>query len=125
GDAYPQTNGVMSLGLIRNLLRGCIDISTTLNVDATLRTTWQNIVSNMSNYPTTTQQNVTVFNVTEVGRGWTPSGIPTMPIYPGNQIGLYSDPTLLQTAKNTVGVLQGWNNLMIYPAAARVAYNPD
>jgi len=41
GDQYPQTNGVMSLGLVRSLLRGAIDIATELGVDAALRADWQ------------------------------------------------------------------------------------
>jgi len=33
GDQYPQTNGVMSLGFLRFLLQGFIDLSSALNQD--------------------------------------------------------------------------------------------
>ena len=46
----------------------------------------------------------------------------------GSQVGLDSDPTLLQTARNTVDQLARWHTdnapATFYPAAARVGYNP-
>ena len=54
GNAYPQTNGVMSLGLVRFLLQGDIDISTALGQDADLRATWQDRLTNLSAFPTFT-----------------------------------------------------------------------
>jgi hypothetical protein len=130
GDASPQTNGVMSLGLVRFLLQGCIDISSQLNVDASLRSTWQNILSRMSAFPTQSRNGETVFRYTEVGRDWNDgNSIGIQHIYPASQIGLDSDATLLQTARNTVGQMARWSDgngtNTFYPAAARVGYNPS
>ncbi|OME79461.1 hypothetical protein BK120_20930 [Paenibacillus sp. FSL A5-0031] len=129
GDAYPQTNGIMSLGLVRYLLQGSIDMSVALNQDAALRTTWQNIVNNLSPFPTFTRNGQTVFRYTEIGREWsTDNAIGIQHIYPAGQIGLSSDASTLQTAKNMVDQLGSWNDgngtNTFYPAAARVGYNP-
>jgi len=129
GDTYPQTNGVMSLGLVRYLLQGCIDLGSTLNQDASLRSTWQNILDHLSPFPTFNRNGQTVFRYTEVGRDWNDgNSIGIQHIYPGGQIGLSSDPALLQTARNMVGQMARWDDgngsNTFYPAAARVGYDP-
>jgi alpha-L-fucosidase 2 len=129
GDADPQTNGIMSLGLVRFLFQGLIDMSTDLGTDASLRATWQNILANLSAFPTETRNGQTVFRWTETGRDWADSNsIGIQHIYPGSQIGLDSDPTTLQIAQNMVGQMARWNDQngtnTFYPAAARVGYDP-
>jgi len=129
GDAYPQTNGIMSLGVVRYLLQGSIDASAALGQDASLRATWQNILNNLSAFPTQTRNGQTVFRYTEVGRDWNDgNSIGIQHIYPGRQIGLSSSPTLLQTARNMIGQMARWNDgngtNTFYPAAARVGYDP-
>ncbi|HLZ57913.1 MAG TPA: hypothetical protein VKR06_13325 [Ktedonosporobacter sp.] len=130
-NPYPQTNNNLSLGLVRFLFQGLVNISTALNVDASLRSTWQNILAHMSAFPTMTQNGQTVFRETEVGAGWVNDGndILIQHIYPGSQIGLDSDANSLQIARNTVGQLTAaWNGgnapATFYAAAARVGYNP-
>ncbi len=130
GNPYPQTNGVMSLGLVRFLLQGCIDISTALGVDAAERQVWQGRLAHLSAFPTFTMNNQTVFRYTEVGLDWNGGNtIGIQHIYPGSQIGLGSDATLLQTAKNMVDVMGRWSDgngtNTFYPAAARVGYAPS
>jgi hypothetical protein len=46
-DPDPQTDGVMSLGLVRFLLQASIDISTALGVDAAERAVWQDRLTNL------------------------------------------------------------------------------
>jgi hypothetical protein len=133
GDAYPQTNGIMSLGLVRLLLQACIDISTALNVDATERATWQDRLTNLAPFPTytgcpTCTNGETVFRWTSAGRDWdTGNAIGIQHIYPGSQIGLSSDATTLKTANNMVGAMARWSDdngtNTFYPAAARVGYS--
>ncbi|HEY2517529.1 MAG TPA: hypothetical protein VGI39_41935 [Polyangiaceae bacterium] len=127
-DPYPQTNGVMSLGLVRFLLQGVIDISTALGVDAAERQIWQDHLAKLSPFPTFTMNNETVFRYTEVGLDWNPgNSIGIQHIYPGSQIGLDSDPSVLQTGKNMVDVMARWSDgngtNTFYPAAARVGYD--
>lgn len=130
GDQYPQTNGIMSLGLVRFLLQGVIDMSTDLNVDSSQRAIWQDRLSKLSAFPTFTRNGQTVFRYTEVGRDWNDgNAIGIQHIYPGSQIGLGSDSGLLQIARNTVSQMARWvdNNATptFYPAAARVGHDPN
>jgi hypothetical protein len=130
GDPNPQSNGIMSLGLVRFLLQGCIDMSSDLGVDASLRATWQNILSHLSAFPTQTRNSQTVFRWTEAGRDWADgNSIGIQHIYPGSQIGLDSDATTLQIAKNMVGQMSRWSDQngtnTFYPAAARVGYDAN
>ncbi|MFD0693603.1 OmpL47-type beta-barrel domain-containing protein [Paenibacillus sp. GCM10027628] len=129
GDTYPQTNGVMSLGFVRLLFQGLIDMSTDLNQDAALRTDWQNKLNNLSAFPTQVRNSQTVFRYTEVGRDWNSgNSIGVQHIFPGSQIGLDSDSTTKQIAYNMVDQMQRWadenGTPLFYPSAARVGYNP-
>ena len=128
GNEYPQTNGIMSLGLVRFLLQGTIDISTALGVDADQRAIWQDRLAHLSDYPTFQMQGKTVFRYTEVGLDWNAgNAIGSQVIYPASQIGLESDAGLLQTAQNMVSVMGRWNDGngtdTFYPAAARVGFD--
>ena len=131
-NAYPQTNSVLSLGLVHLLMQGLVDISTALNQDSATRTTWQNINTHLAPYATTTQNSETVFRETSVGAGFVNDGndIDIQAVYPSLQVGLDSDPTLLQTARNTIDQLTaGWNGgnapTTFYASAAAVGYNPS
>ena len=129
GNAYPQTNGVMSLGLMRFFLQGCIDISTELNVDPDYRAIWQDRLTRLSPYPLQIRNGQTVFRYTEVGLDWNGGNvIGTQHIFPSSQIGPESDSALLAIAKNMVDQMQRWEDgcgtNTFYPAAVRVGYNP-
>jgi alpha-L-fucosidase 2 len=130
GDQYPQTNGVMSLGYVRLLLQGFIDLSTVLNQDADLRTALQDRLSKLSPFPTFMHNNLLVFRYTEVGRDWNDgNSIGIQHIYPGSQIGLGSPADLLKTAQNMVQAMGRWSDgngtVTFYPAAARVGHDPS
>ncbi|MGI5240479.1 glycosyl hydrolase family 95 catalytic domain-containing protein [Dactylosporangium sp. CA-139066] len=132
GQAYPQTNSSMSLGLVHLLFQGLIDMSTTLNVDTTTRATWQNILSHLSTPATFTRNGQTVVRETEVGSDFIDDGndIAAQFIYPGGLVGLDSSGTDLQNARNTIGQLgNAWHGgnapCTFYPAAApRGALSP-
>ena len=130
GNAYPQMNGVMSLGLVRLLLQASSDLGAALGLDADLRATWQDRLTNLSAFPTFTKDGKTVFRYTEVGLDWNGgNSIGIQHIYPGGQIGLGSDPTLLTTAQNMVSEMARWSDdngtNTFYPAAARVGHDPN
>jgi hypothetical protein len=129
GNAYPQMNGVMSLGLVRFLLQASIDMGAALGLDADARAVWQDRLMNLSAFPTFTMNGKTVFRYTEVGLDWNAgNSIGIQHIYPGSQIGLGSDPTLLATAQNMVTAMGRWSDdngtNTFYPAAARVGHDP-
>ncbi|MEV6843641.1 hypothetical protein [Actinoplanes sp. NPDC051411] len=130
-QSYPQTNSGMSLGLVHLLFQGLIDMSTALNQDTTTRATWQNIAAHLSGLPTMTLNGATILRETEAGSDFINDGndIDAQAIYPGSLIGLDSDATQLQTARNTIGALtNAWHGgnapATFYAAAARVGYNP-
>ncbi|MBV1852835.1 glycosyl hydrolase family 95 catalytic domain-containing protein [Catellatospora tritici] len=131
GQAYPQTNSSMSLGLVHLLFRGLVDMSTALNTDATLRSTWQDILSKLSKPATMTRNGQTVVRETEVGSDFIDDGndIAAQFIYPGDLVGLDSPAADLANARNTIGQLaNAWHGgnapATFYAAAARVGYNP-
>ena len=131
GDADPQTNSILSLGLVHLLLQGLIDMSTALGVNSSLVPTWQNINSKLAPLPTMTRNGQTVFSETSQGAGWVSDGndIAIQAVYPGMQIGLDSPAELLQTAQNTITQLDNWDSdnspSTLYAAAAIVGYNPS
>ena len=107
----------MSLGLVRFLLQGCIDISTALNVDAMERATVAEPPDEPGSLPhlhagcPTCTNGETVFRWTSVGRDWdTTNAIGIQHIFPGSQIGLSSDSNLLQIANNMIGAMARWND---------------
>ncbi len=130
GNPYPQTNGIMSLGLIRFLLQGFVDISTALNQDPDVRAAAQDRLNKLSAFPTFMHDNLLVFRYTEVGLDWNSgNAIGIQHIYPGSQIGLETSTDLLQIAKNMVQDMARWNDdngtNTFYPAAARVGHDPN
>ena len=126
--AYPQVNCDYELAFIRKLMQGCIDISTALNSNTSQIPAWQNIINNLSPYPTMTQNGQTVFSATSNPIFFWGNGALAQGIYPGDEIGLDSDSTTLSLALNTVNQLQnngGWfgdHTPIYYPEAARVGF---
>jgi alpha-L-fucosidase 2 len=130
-NAYPQTNSILSLGLVHLLFQGLTDMSTALGQDSGSRAAWNDINAHLAPLPTMSRNNQTVFRETSDGASWVDDGndIDIQAVYPGSQVGLDSDPTVLLTARNTIGQLNGaWHGgnapTTFYPAAARVGYDP-
>ncbi len=107
-----DTNPILSLAFIRQVLNCEIDMSTALAVDASSQANWHNILTNLSAYPTctvgdlpanfwpsqlphtTTISNSPIFRYTEVGTTWWGNNtLGIQHIYPGNGIGLDSPQT--------------------------------
>jgi len=125
----PDTNSIVSLALVRNVMNVALDMSRELGVDADRREKWQDIRDHLSPFPTQRMNGKTVFRYTEKGTAWWPDNtLGIQHIYPANGIGLGSDPELLQVAKNTIDVMQRWfdgnGSSTFFPAAARVGYDP-
>ena len=134
GDAIHEGSGqdsnpILSLGLIRNVFDLAIDMSKELAVDADGRTKWQNILDHLSGFSTQDKDSKTVFRYTEKGTAWWGDNtLGIQHIYPGNTIGLNSDPKLLEISRNTITVMNRWKDFngtnSFYPAAVRVGYDP-
>jgi hypothetical protein len=123
-------NPILSLGLIRLVMETVIQMSKELDVDSERTEKWQHILDHLSNYTYQERDGKRVFRYSEKGTAWWGDNtLGIQHIYPGGQIGLDSDPELLQVAQNTIGLMQRWIDFngsnSFFPAAVRVGYNPD
>lgn len=123
-------NPILSLGLVRMVMQTVSDMSALLGVDEEKRTQWQFINEHLSDYPLQERNGKTVFRYTEKGCDWWDGNtLGIQHIYPAGQIGLNSDPKLLEVAYNTVDEMQRWldsnGSNSFFPAAVRIGYKPD
>ena len=123
-------NPILSLGLSRMVFDTALDMSEFLGVDEDRRAVWKERRDHISDYPTQERNGRTVFRYTERGTDWWPSNtLGLQHVYPGGQVGLASDPELLQVAWNTVDEMRRWLDFnatnSFYPAAVRVGYPAD
>lgn len=123
-------NPILSLGMVRMVMRTAIDMSSFLGVDGERREKWEYVGSHMSGFPLQERNGKTVFRYTEEGTDWWGDNtLGIQHIYPAGQIGLDSEPELLQVAWNTIDEMQRWIDFngsnSFFPAAVRVGYDPD
>jgi hypothetical protein len=127
---YGTLNPILSLGLVPMVLKTAIDMSTLLGVDEKLRVDWQNKHDHIAQYTTQIRNGKTVFRYSEKGTDWwNDNTLGIQHIYPAGQIGLDSDSTILQIARNTIEEMHRWMDYngtnSFFPAAVRVGYNAD
>jgi len=123
-------NPILSLGLVRLVMQTAIDMSKELGEDEIRMAKWQHILNNISGYSFQERNGLKVFRYSEKGtEWWNDNTLGIQHIYPGGQVGLDSDPELLNIAHNTIGVMQRWIDFngsnSFFPAAVRVGYDPD
>ena len=123
-------NPILSLGLIRLVMQTAIDMSTELNLDPDRRGNWIFINDHLSDYRYQTRMGKKVFRYSEKGLDWwNDNTLGIQHIYPCGQIGLDSKPDLLKAARNTIDVMQRWNDNngsnSFFPAAVRIAYDGE
>ncbi|MDR2763481.1 MAG: hypothetical protein LBB90_00440 [Tannerella sp.] len=123
-------NPLLSLGLIRQTMRTVTDMSALLGEDADRREKWMHIHDHISAFPRQERNGKTVFRLTEEGMDWAGGNtLEIQHIYPAEQIGLDSDPELLEIAMNTMQEMQRWLDFngsnSFFPAAVRIGYDPD
>ncbi|MDR6844681.1 glycosyl hydrolase family 95 catalytic domain-containing protein [Flavobacterium granuli] len=124
-------NPILSLGLVPMVMKTAIDMSTLLGKNEQERAKWQDIINKMSTYTFQEKNNKTVFRYSEKGTDWWDGNtLGIQHIYPAGQIGIYSDPKLLEISKNTIEVMgdrwfdsNGSNSF--FPAAVRIGYDPE
>lgn len=123
-------NPILSLGLVRMVMQTASDMSAFLGIDAEKRTEWMFIKEHLADYPLQERNGKTVFRYTEKGTSWWENNtLGIQHIYPAGQIGLDSDPQLLEVARNTIDEMRRWKDFngtnSFFPAAVRVGYAPD
>ncbi|HEY2019424.1 MAG TPA: LamG-like jellyroll fold domain-containing protein, partial [Bryobacteraceae bacterium] len=115
-------NTLDELTFLRSTFQGLIDISTELGTGAERREKWQHILDHLSPYPTAERDGKTVFRAAEnspPGRG------PNLRfVWPTGQVGLGSDPKLLQIARDTLFPRGYSQHPMAPPALARLGFDP-
>ena len=94
------------------------------------REVWADLKAKLSDFPLQQRDGKTVFRYTEKGVDWWGDNtLGIQHIYPAGQIGLASETTQLETAQNTIDVMQRWIDFngsnSFFPAAVRVGYNAD
>ena len=129
GCTPKDVNPLLSLGLIRMVFRGLLDMSKELGIDEGRRAKWQDVLNHLSDYPLQETQGKTVFRYSEKGQAWFDSNtLGIQHIWPAGAIGLDSDPKLLEVARNTHAVLGRWSDFNGFPtyytAAARIGIDP-
>ncbi|MCJ8011518.1 hypothetical protein MUG84_07115 [Paenibacillus sp. KQZ6P-2] len=127
---FEDMNPLLSLGLIRSVFKGLLDMSKELSLNSERREKWLHILEHISDLPTYERDGKTIFRLTEQGRDWWPDNtLAIQHIWPAGAIGLDSDPKLLEIAQNTITVLNRWTDYngfpTIFTAAARVGYDPE
>ena len=116
-------NTLDELTFLRVTYQGLIDISTDLGVDAQRRAKWRHILDHLSPYPTGERDGKTVFRGAENSPG--ARGGSTRFVWPTGEIGLGSDPKLLQIARDTVFPRGYSAHPMAPPALARLGFDPN
>lgn len=138
-------NSTLSLGLVRMLFRGMLDVSSFLETDADRRDKWEHICQHLSPYPIgeTEDGRLTLKSVeSSPGRNPKPDGLTRVSIHglilPGGVAGPILTPELNKILLGDIEHWQernrqpgGWGNTFnngvetIFPGAVRVGYDPD
>ncbi len=128
---YGDFNPILELAFVKMVFKTILDMSQDLNVDASRKAKWQDILAKISAFPTQQMSGKTVFRYAETGTAWWPDNtLGIQHIYPAGAIGLGSDTAQLSLAQSTMQVMNrfkdgnGMNSF--FPAAARTgSFPPD
>lgn len=123
-------NSCLSIGLVRNALLLAIDLSNELKIDIERQEKWNHILKHLAGYTFQEKKGKKVFRYAEKGTSWWKNNtLGIQQIYPVGQIHLDSDPKLLEVSRNTIDVMNRWQDSngsnSFFPAAARVGYDPE
>ena len=135
GDAIHEGSGqdrnpILTLGLLRNAFSLADEMSVELDRDADRREPWRHILAHLSDFTTQERDGKTVWRYTEEGTAWWGDNtLGIQHIYPGNALGPDSAETDLLVSRNTIDVMQRWQDFngtnSFFPAAVRVGYDPS
>ncbi|MDR2136558.1 MAG: hypothetical protein LBO76_08085 [Treponema sp.] len=128
-DYSDDCNPVLSLGLVRMVFRGLLDISRELGDDNPAAKKWRHILDCLSPYPVQQRNGKTVFRYTERGMAWCDgNSLGIQHVFPAGAVGLGSDTHLLEIARATLSEMARWEDYNAFPtfytAAARLGHDP-
>lgn len=129
-DDSGQCNPLITLGLLRMLFRGLLDISQYLGLEPAEKPQWTHVLDHLSRFPTMERNGRRVFRYTEEGTDWSGNNsLGIQHIFPAGCVGLGSPPELLETARETFRQMDRWDDYnafpTYFPAAARLGIPPE
>ncbi len=123
-------NAINSLGLVKLLFNGVYDMAKELNLNAEKYPLWEDIIENLSDFPTFIKKGKKCFRYSDFGIRWRDDNtVGLQHIYPASQIGFSSGEKLLKIARNTYFIndrrLDDNGSNSYLPAGARIGVDPD
>lgn len=122
-------NSTLSLGLVKMLFKGVLDLAKELGVHEEKYALWEDIITNLSDFPTFIKKGKRCFRYAKMGIRWRDSNtVGLQHIYPASQIGLDSGEKLLKIARNSYFMddrrLDDNGSNSYLPAGARIGVDP-
>ena len=123
-------NAINSLGLVKLLFAGVYDMAKELNLNPEKLPVWEDIIKNLSDFPTFIKKGKKCFRYSKFGIRWRDDNtVGLQHIYPASQIGLSSGEKLLKIARNTYFIndrrLDDNGSNSYLPAGARIGVDPQ
>ena len=122
-------NAINSLGLVKMLFDGIYDMAKELGLNEEKYALWEDIIENLSDFPTFIKKGKKCFRYSKRGIRWrNDNTVGLQHIYPASQIGFDSGEKLLKIAKNTYFIndrrLDDNGSNSYLPAGARIGVDP-
>ena len=123
-------NAINSLGLVKLLFSAVYDMAKELNLNSEKYPLWQDIIDNLSEFPTFIKKGKRCFRYSKRGIRWRDDNtVGLQHIYPASQIGFSSGEKLLKIARNTYFIndrrLDDNGSNSYLPAGARIGVDPE
>lgn len=123
-------NAINSLGLVKLLFSGIYDMAKELKLNTEKYPVWQDIIENLSDFPTFIKHGKRCFRYSKRGIRWRDENtVGLQHIYPASQVGLSSGEKLLKIARNTYFIndrrLDDNGSNSYLPAGARIGVDPE
>lgn len=123
-------NAINSLGLVKMLFNGVYNMAKELGLNAEKYALWEDIIENLSDFPTFIKNGKKCFRYSKRGIRWRDDNtVGLQHIYPASQIGFSSGEKLLKIAKNTYFIndrrLDDNGSNSYLPAGARIGVDPE
>lgn len=122
-------NAINSLGLVKLLFNAVYDMAKELKLNPEKYPLWEDIIANLSDFPTFIKKGKKCFRYSKRGIRWRDENtVGLQHIYPASQIGLASGEKLLRIARNTYFIndrrLDDNGSNSYLPAGARIGVDP-
>ncbi len=123
-------NAINSLGLVKLLFKGVYDMAKELGLNSEKYPLWEDIIKNLSDFPTFIKKGKKCFRYSNFGIRWRDENtVGLQHIYPASQIGFNSGDKLLKIARNTYFIndrrLDDNGSNSYLPAGARIGVDPN